>query len=298
MLMKILYAILIILLFVLFYVSYDFYQIFFSTPKNFAVNYTELENKSSYSGNLQFYPDMLFNHKQISYSITDCPKEKISDMISAFDYLENRTGVINFYLSQNSEINVSCGKVEKQGGLFIAGEGGPTNVIDTKKFKIISSGEILLLYSRSECGDKVALHELLHVFGFEHSNNPESVMYNVSSCSQVLTSDIVDEIKRLYSIPELPDLYFNNIQGNKKGSYLSMNFSARNSGLIGANSVSVILYSGKEAVRSFNLGSIEAGGGMLLYVENLKVPGNPLKLIISDGEELDKKNNGADLNLG
>ena len=60
------------------------------------------------------------------------------------------------------------------------------------------------------------LHELMHVFGFNHSMDSNSLMYPyLTSCNQKLDNSIIEELIRLYSIPNLPDLYFENISAIK-----------------------------------------------------------------------------------
>lgn len=302
MIKAIFYVILIVMILALLYLSYNAYTLFYSSPVQFHVNYTKLESQPSYAGDLQFYPDMRFNHSNLSYYIgEECPDNKKQDILSAFSFLHNKT-LLNFYPSNNEDIEVRCGKEYEQAqGLVIAGEGGPETIINTTLFEIIVKGKILLLYSQS-CPFmpyNIALHELLHVLGFKHSENPGSIMYNLSSCDQALTNDIVNEIDRLYSIKPLPDLYFEDIKAQKKGAYIDINFSVRNRGLTGAQEINVSLFTDSSELESFDLGDIEAGAGKILNVENIKVSFKTasLEVVIVDGEELNKENNKAVLAL-
>jgi|WetSurMetagenome_2_1015567.scaffolds.fasta_scaffold201218_1 hypothetical protein len=279
------------------YVSYDFYINNYSQTHDFRANYSVSE-KPSYSSDLQFYPDMRFVATNLSFSIgSECSSVKTENMMWAFNYLENVTGIISFYSSEEGDIKVSCAEGYQQGELFVAGEGGPETIINSTLFNVIVKGKILLL-SSDRCSEKVALHELLHVFGFKHSDNPNSIMYNLSSCNQQITEDIIDEIKRLYSIPVLPDLYFSSVSGTKKGSYANLNFSVRNQGLAEASNVSVEFFSDGKKINEESLGRIEPGAGKIFSIKNLRVSSaTSISLVISGGNELDKSNNQAELIL-
>jgi len=146
------------------------------------------------------------------------------------------------------------------------------------------------------------LHELLHVLGFEHSENKNSIMYNTTSCQQILTNDIIDELKRLYSIQELPDLYFSSISATKHGSYLDFNVEVINSGLNEAENVKLEIYAEdeeEEKIDEFILENVGYGEGKSLEVKNLKISraASKIKFVIVNGEDLDEKNNIIELFL-
>jgi len=273
-------------------------------PVKFLHNKTISRNQSSYSSQLQFYPDMRFPKKDIFYNIDfSCGEDKKTRMLQAFTRLEQETDLIKFYSSQQEpDILVSCQETEVEqeaGKYFIAGEGGPTTIINTTKFYIIEKGKVLLFYKENSCNNyNVELHELLHVFGFEHSNNKESIMYNTTFCYQVLTDDIAAELKRLYLIPELPDLYFNNVSVIKHGSYLDFEIDVRNQGLANSENISLDLFS-EEKIDSFELGNISYGEGKLFQAKNIKISRSlkKIKFILVDGKELEKENNEIELFL-
>lgn len=279
------------------YLFYILYQDYYSPAINFKINYAQLENQSSYSTELQFYPNMRFKDTRLSYTIdSSCDSGKIEDMQQAFDYINNKTGILDFYPSANGEIEIFCGEEYQKGDLFVAGEGGPVWA-NTGMYNLIQNGTILLLSSES-CSNGVAIHELLHVFGFNHSTNKNSIMYPISSCNQVVTRDIILELDRLYSIKPLPELYFEEINATRKGRYINLNFIVKNRGLDDGNNVSVILYVDNKEKDIFNLGEIEPGAGKIFYVENDRVSGNSLKLEINSlNEDMDISNNQAALTL-
>jgi len=272
----------------------------------FIQNPTPNPNQSSYSGYLQFYSNMRFPSTRISYNIQDsCPKAKKTRMLEAFSRLENETNLLKFSESSEPEIFITCQETQEEipGKYFIAGEGGPTEIINASAFYIIEQGKVLLLYAKTDCNNyNIALHELLHVFGFEHSTNKESIMYNLTLCNQIITNDITNELKRLYSIPELPDLIFSSVTALKHGSYLDFNVEIKNQGLAESENASIDVYtknSVEEKIDQFGLGSINYGEGKYLEVKNIKIDRNTksLKFVLIDGKEINQGNNIAELFL-
>lgn len=258
----------------------------------------------------QFYPNMKFNHNNISYNIaSDCSQEKEGRMIGAFDELKNKVGIISFYPdSNNLDIEVSCSEITKHSiekDYFIAGEGGAKEIIQTGRYNVITQGVILLYGERKsiECDwPNVELHELLHVFGFDHSSDKYSLMFQyLESCSQKLDESIINILKELYSKENFPDLYFGNVTGIKKGRYLDFNVTVKNSGTIDTENVFLSVFDGEDRLDDFDLKNITFGAGVSFSVQNLKLNfrnSNNIRLVIdSDNliKEIDENNNIATL---
>jgi hypothetical protein len=285
------------------YLVYTIYQDNYSPVNNFNVNYTQLESEPSYLQGLQAFPNMRFDHTNLSYfSDSSCSGERITRLEEAFSILEQRTGILNFYRGdENSDIITACSdeELEQEDNMFIAGMGGAEGEMPfTGIYYIIPKGNVTL-YRDIEC-DKpiVELHELLHVFGFNHSTNENSVMYPIASCSQVLTNDIVDELKRLYSIKALPDLYFSSVNAAKQGRYLNLNFTIRNQGLKESGDFAVIIYSREGEERRFSFVSMVPGAGAGRTIQNLRVSSSDFfTLSINNSIELNEENNIAELTL-
>ena len=263
----------------------------------------------------QFYSNMKFNHNQISYNIDSlCSDEKKQRMIEAFDSLSRLVGNIIFYrvsnMTEEVDIEISCSEQEKftEEEYFIAGEGGAKEIVSTGRYNIISSGMVLLHDSFKrvlECDwANVELHELIHVFGFGHSENPDSLMYSIlENCDQKLDEAIIEELKRLYSEENLPDLYFESVSAVKRRRRLDFNLTVRNLGAIDAENVEFSVLDEGEIVSTFDLkdkdGKIKYGAGIIISVTDL-----PLKHVNPDEisfiidyensiEEIDKENNVA-----
>jgi len=179
--------------------------------------------------------------------------------------------------------------------MFIAGEGGPSNITQTDNFNVIKNGMILLIRP-SECENpNVALHELIHALGFTHSENPNNIMYNISNCKQTLGEDIPQMINLLYGYPSQPDLSFENSSASMKGKYLDVTISVRNNGLIDSPPAKIIVYADESIVQETTLDSLEVGSGKIITLTNIwvkQISVSKIKFVINASfEELDKSDN-------
>jgi len=283
--------IIILFLSIYWFIPYDTTEFNTSSNSNFSINDSE-------NSTLQFYPNMRFPQTNISYNIEKCPLKKENDMEWAFDIIENET-ILNFYSANyGQKITITCKDTNRfEGDLFIAGEGGPTSITIAGDFNIIEEGKILLIRDSLCERPNVAIHELLHVLGFDHSKNPKNIMFDISKCDQTIGKDIIEFINYIYSIPSQPDLLFENAYASMNGKYLDINFSIRNNGLKSAEeSVVSIIVDGKE-VKSIDVPSIEIGYGREVYMTNIwikQISVQTVEFIIeSDFEELNKINNNV-----
>jgi len=258
-----------------------------------------LENQTS---EMQFYENMRFLEKDISYKIYDCPLKKSNDMEQAFEIIANKT-ILDFYeVNLGEDIIVTCDSKNKlEEGMFIAGEGGPTNISISGKFNIILHGKILLI-KESDCQlPNVALHELLHVLGFNHSENENNLMYPYLNCKQTIGEDMLNLIDELYSIENLPDLAFENVSALMNGKYLDTNVSVRNNGLKISENVKVNIYSDDKFVKEIDFGELDVGRGKEIRIQNVwvsKINIEQLRFEIDyNYDELEKTNNNLFLKI-
>lgn len=266
-----------------------------SGNSNFSVG------NSSFKG-MQFYENMRFPDSKISYRIHDCSLQKRNDMERAFDTLVNLT-ILNFYAVESSEeISIVCDeKIKMEGKLFIAGEGGPMNITVAGNFNVILNGGILLLKDSSCPNPNIAIHELLHVLGFEHSSNSNNIMYHVSDCKQTIGQDIIDLINKIYFIPNEPDLTLENVSAIMRGKYLDVNITVKNNGLSDAGSSEIIIYADDKMIKEIEVDAIKIGFGTTIKLSNVwisQMSVDELRFSIDYYfEELDKKNNELILSI-
>jgi hypothetical protein len=262
---------------------------------------------------VQFETNMRFSHNDLTYSfVSECGEEKIGKMKEAFEIIERRTELISFKETkkEDSDILISCSneRITKDGHVFITGEGGPSKFLNLSLYPLIIQGEIMLyedLYkSRRDvrCEEPIVeVHELMHVFGYDHVDNKSSILYPYFSCEQELGQDFVDDIIDLYSIEPKAEIYFENVSAVKSGPYLNFNVSIPNHGLILAGDVSLRVYAEGKEQKFFELNDIKPGVITSFNIENLHLPSRNTEEIefrlISDTREYDLNNNVVKLVL-
>lgn len=251
---------------------------------------------------MQFYPNMRFKSNEITYNISGCELQKRQDMLRAFEFLENLTSLTFKAGDLNSDILVSCeDKIRYSGELFIAGEGGPTNITISGLFNVITRGEVLLLRKTFCPTPNIAIHELLHALGFKHSSNPGNIMYNITKCEQDMDEDMIKYIDRLYTLPSLPDLILYNTSAKLEGRFLDLETSILNEGLEDAGNSTLIISSQDEVLKEVPLSEIKMGSGRAISLTHVWVSKLEVKeievTIESNIEELNKQNNKIKLEL-
>ncbi|MEK6825675.1 MAG: matrixin family metalloprotease [Nanoarchaeota archaeon] len=237
-------------------------------------------SEKSFSPVQQFYPNIRFPDSELTYVLDPaCDRKKEENILGAFSLLSSRT-ILRFSPAlegKTPSIRVLCSEVAPapdQSRHFVAGEGGPNELINISSFYIILQSKISL-YRSDRCSQpKIALHELLHALGFNHTSDPESIMYPVSSCSQQLDESIIDEINRLYRIPSAPDLVLDAVSVSRIGNTLSFAANVSNRGFVSVLSANLSVYSGGTFLKSFSLteNGLPIGAMRLLHVKNMQVP--------------------------
>jgi len=248
------------------------------------------------NSSMQFYENMRYPEKDISYKITDCPVAKLDEMRRAFDIIEAAT-ILNFYENDFDEmITVTCdSSIRTTGRAFIAGEGGVNNVTSSGEFNVIAKGQVLLL-RESKCADPiVGTHELFHALGFDHSENPNNIMYSTVKCSQEISQDMINHINWLYSFPKVPDLLVENASASMQGKYLSLSVTIKNHGLTDSHPSKMAIYADGKQIKDFDVESISVGEGKIITLTNILVAQLSVDEIDvrlqSDYEEMNKDNN-------
>ena len=258
-----------------------------------------------YSSEVQFYPNMRYRDRVISYSISNsCNLNQGLDAERAFSIISEKTILrFNRLEDRNAEIKIFCSDLApepEEEGHFVAGEGGPSEIINTSNYAVIFSGKVSL-YRENECKNpNIALHEIIHALGFDHNDNEKSIMYPLTKCDQEVDPLIIEEINRIYKADSKPDLVIERVIANKSGRYLNFEIGVGNFGLKDSKNARLVIYVGGEFINDFNLEEIEIGSRKILTVENLKVPRNAeiINFVVENFEpELDSENNRVDIRL-
>lgn len=303
---KILIPIFIILAIAVALLSYHLYENYPANSEIFILNPNNAELDPNITNDLnQFYNNIRFNHNTLSYFIeSSCDDNKIQRVNNAFNILHEKIEIISFYENKNSEIAdilIYCSKNinQTEENLFIAGEGGPTKIINSSYYPLIIQGKVLL-YNQSLCEQPITeLHEILHVFGFDHFNRTDKIMYPYVDCKQKIDEEMIETLKQLYSSPVLAEIHFTNASVVKYGNYINISIEIKNSGLINSNQVILEVYGDNTKLDKFELGTMGFGEGKSFTVSNLKLQNKNTKEILFrlevNQEEYNKENNNLSL---
>jgi hypothetical protein len=245
-----------------------------NSPMNYSI--FSSQPNFTFSSGLQFYPNMRYSDRAISYSIeSTCTPSKRTDMVRAFEIVSLSTKLGFYETTLDPEIEILCSEIPPQTAEkdhFIAGEGGPIEIINASSFSLIKKGKVSIFRSEKCEQPNVDIHELLHALGFNHINDKRSIMYPISSCDQRIDAAIIEEINRLYEIESLPDLAIDMINATSKGRYLDFSINVSNVGLKDSKNAVLFLYDSDGAeIKNFSLGVMPVGIRKSLNVENVRV---------------------------
>ncbi len=292
-----LFALFIISLLILYWI-FPFGKTVFKTDTNPEFNLGNISTQ------MQFYKNMRFPTTNVSYRIeNNCSLEKKNEMTDAFNYLQNLT-ILKFYnVDSGEDVTVSCDNEvipsDSGKGFFVAGEGGPTKVIPGDNFYTILQGKILLLKSSKCERPNIEIHELLHVLGFDHSKNPDNIMYPISDCSQTIGNEIPSKINNLYSFPSYPDLKLGNVSATIEGRYLNINLTIENIGLSNSTGEKILIYGDNDLLKEKDFEALGIGERLSIQFTNIfvsKIKIEELNVSVeTNGSELSLKNNQVSL---
>jgi len=249
-----------------------------------------------------FMNNMRFDTNNISYSFVDCNEEVVSRMKQAFQIVSDETQAVYFYEHSLPKIVIYCSeqKSEKREATYVAGEGGPNKVILLDLYPLIVDGKIYLYQQgkRDTCEYPIVeMHELMHVFGFDHINKTNEILYPYVKCEQRLTEDIVNELKRLYSENPKADLTLQNLTVITHGIYLDFNLTILNRGLINSQNVSLIITNPEKTIYFTPIGDLPPGISQIITAKNILTKSTSLNQIkfktTTNTEEYFYENNEA-----
>lgn len=249
----------------------------------------------------QFYGNMRFVSPTIVYSFAQaCTPAKERVVLDSFALLEARTP-LRFTMSGTPVFFISCQDIEVPGeeaDHFVAGEGGPTKTINASEFYIIQAANVSLYRDESCDTPHVALHEILHALGFDHTSDPLSIMYPVTDCGQSLDTRITDELTRLYSLPPYADLVLRDANISIAEGYFGFTVTIVNEGLADVSNATLVVEG--DIRREFDVGDVGLGKRKILSVDNIRASQitSVQFIVLTNEPELSLRNNGATLATG
>lgn len=256
----------------------------------------------------QFYPNMRYQHSIITTNISDeCTTVKQELIQRALTTLESSTP-LRFALAQAgtaAELSYLCSTRSPDAEdkrHFVAGEGGPTRIINTTRYAVILNGKVLLYRSEKCERPIIALHETLHALGFEHASDKKSIMFPVTDCSQELEPSLIATLSRLYAVEAAPDLSIQRVSANATGRYLAFEIAIANYGLASTTNATLFISTPERLLHTLPLEDIEFGQRKTLTASNIRIPRDSEMLIFSveqaPGEaELNPEDNRAELRI-
>ncbi len=270
------------------------------TPEN-------LPDVDNISKEIQFIPEIRFNHNNISYKYgPDCEKRK-EKMDEAFKIIEDKTEKISFYeVNKNEDIKITCSNenLSNEKGVFLAGEGGPNKIINLSFNPLILHGGIILYGKKHEKSCEkpiVEIHELLHVFGFNHQNNKSLIMYPYYHCEQKIPKNILNKLNEIYSKEPTAELYFTKINVTKHKNYLDYNLEIKNEGLLTAKDILLKIITLDEKLEEIEIAPLKPGSITTYTVKNQKLQSEKINevsfKISTTTKELFKEDNTKTLKL-
>lgn len=250
-----------------------------------------------------FMPNMRFVSGTITYKFdADCSPGKQKRVYNAFNIISEATKIIKFQQSfSDAQINIYCNESKKEieKNMFIAGEGGPLKVTNSTLYPLIGGGQIYLYdtQKQNQCEYPVVeIHEMMHVFGFNHIKEKTSILYPYLDCDQRLDSEIVDELIKIYSVEAKAELKIVQANISKSGAYLDFDIGVENIGLIDGKNVRLEVKTADDTkIKGFILSDVEPGTTQTISVHNLKLPSRGVNEIhveiTSDSKEYFTENN-------
>ncbi|MBC8495905.1 hypothetical protein H8D36_07145 [archaeon] len=250
---------------------------------------------------IQFMPNIRFNHNNIAYRYELGCESRKEKMYLAFETLQNLSSQISFYENnENADMIISCSEenVEKSENIFLAGEGGPSKTFNLSINPLITEGKINLYDRQNEipCENPVVeIHEILHVFGYNHLANKSTVLYPYYHCDQQIPEEIISHLDNLYSQEPKSEIFFSELSATKQGEYIDYNLEIKNEGLIPAEEVFLIIKAGNTEIDKTNFSTINPGNGKVYTVQNQKIPSKNIDkitfIVTTTSLEHSKENN-------
>lgn len=158
--------------------------------------------------------EMHWTHMPLTYSIANgCDNQKIEKAINKLQ-AETNYAVSFKRAEKNADIEITCSylkncyenKTERRWFWLITTEAicehetGSTKITKIKRNRIMKAKiQLTIIKEKQDNCTETEAHELLHAFGYNHSQNNESIMYpERKGCNEDIDSDIVNDLIKKY----------------------------------------------------------------------------------------------------
>ena len=154
----------------------------------------------------------------ITYKIEKGCEDKIEKINHAMEIISNSTGnAITFKESDSPDLKISCSflencyenKVERRWFWVVTTEAicqheaGTAKIDKIKGDKIIQASINLVKIEKEDNCSENEIHEILHTFGYNHNDNPESIMFPekaASFCNENIDENLIEDIINTYAV--------------------------------------------------------------------------------------------------
>lgn len=183
----------------------------------FLVFFSSLTGNTILEDNYSHINGSHWTHMPLTYTINKNCNNRIDNINQAIQILENSAAdKISFKeAANNPDINLSCSfldncyenKTRRSWFWIITTEAicsheTGTAQITSRGNKIIRADINLVSTEKQENCSETEIHEILHIFGYQHSENNESIMFPVkdsSKCNEKIDSSIIKDLVNKYS---------------------------------------------------------------------------------------------------
>jgi len=146
-------------------------------------------------------PKWYTNHLTYTFP-KNCTKLQRDKMIAAMNYIVNNTRTSLTFTEVADgcpDIIITCLNVSDMLEDTIGT--AQSSYFDEGYYSVITKSEIELTLGDQLCPlPNVQIHELMHSFGFDHTNDPSDIMYEKFGCAQTLKDDLKDDLERIYPL--------------------------------------------------------------------------------------------------
>lgn len=157
--------------------------------------------------------ELHWTHMPLTYSIKNCENpENINRALTLITSQTNNS--VYFEENNNPDIEFSCldlencytNKTERRWLFWIVTtqavcehESGSAQMTKIKGKKILKAEIKLIDIGKEDNCSETIIHEILHVFNFQHSQNNESIMYpekQSMQCNELIDEDVINELSK------------------------------------------------------------------------------------------------------